>query len=547
MASFWTRMKAGIYAFREAYLNAGVEPGQDTDWSDASARSLRYALYWSYFENTAYRDVHRWTQSMRSTYGLYTHTRSIYSPAMRLAEFWVSHLLGGPLDPKAGELRTGTTGSAIPIVLGESVKVKQGKALRGAIAQLWRDSNWQVGKDIYTRYGSVMGDVGLKIVDDPLRSKVYLQVVHPGSIADVTLDPFGHVKAYTIEETRRDPRSGNPKQTVTYRETATRDGDSVVYQTTLNGQPYAWNGVAAEWAEPYGFIPLVITQHLNVGLSWGWSELHAGLPKIRELDDIASKLDDQIRKTVDAPWLFAGVKKPESTPTVSRTGASGETLPSTTNRETGREEIPILYASDSQAKAQALIAPLDIPAVIQQVHGILKDLERDYPELALDVIATAGADTSGRALRIAREPVENKVLSRRSSYDSAMVRAQQMAIAIAGFRGYDGYAGFDLDSYASGALDHSVAPRPVFAVDPMDQLAREEQFWTVATLATQHLPIELYLEDAGWDEEKIARVSAEKQKKQAEAAKIAAQQQQTQPGQQPGDGTAQQTSETEQQ
>jgi hypothetical protein len=518
--SFWSRMRAGLKAFREAYVTADVQPGQQTAWGDLDGRALRYALYWAFFENTAYRNVHRWAQSFRAQYGLYAHTRNIYNPAYRLAEFWVAHLMGGPLDPNAGAL------GAIPIELGSGAQTRQGQALRDAIATLWRQSNWPVQKDIWTRYGSVMGDVGLKVIDDPLRRLVRLEIVHPSTLTELDKDPQGFVKRYTIEEPRPDPRPAYARgrdarldNTVTYCEVATRDGNDVVYQTYLNNTPYAWNDIAAEWREPYGFVPLIVTQHLNVGMAWGWSELHAGLPKIRELDDIASKFDDQIRKIVDSPWLLAGVQNPNESPRTARTGTSGQPLPPTTNRETGREEVPILYASDPQAKPHPMVAPLDLPGVMGQIEGLIKELERDYPELALDVIARNASDASGRALRVAREPVETKVTSRRATYDADLVRAHQMGVAIGGFRGYEGYQGFDLDSYAAGALDHSVAPRSVFAIDPIDELDQQQRFWTVAGLAAaQGMPLDLYLEEAGWDQAKIARVVAAQAKQQAEAA-----------------------------
>lgn len=529
--SLWSRMNAAIRAFRENAVTSDVQPGRGAiDWNDPSGRALRYALYWSFFENTAYRNVHRWTTKMRADYGLYAHTRSIYSPAYRLAEFWVAHLLGGPLDPAAGgDVRKGAT---IPIELGAHVQARQGKALRAAIATLWRSSNWAVQKDIWTRYGSVMGDVGLKVVDDPLRRMVRLEIIHPASLIWVDRDPQHFVKAYILEEDRLDPRPAllrgrdTPQQQhVTYREIATRDGDNVVYQTFLNGAPYAWNNVTPEWTEPYGFIPLVTTQHLNVGMDWGWSELHAGRPKIQELDDIASKFDDQIRKTVDAPWLFAGVTQPSSTPALTRTGASADVASAYTEAQkaAGRQEVPALYATDPQAHAQALVAPLDLPGVLSQIESLIKEIERDYPELALDIIARDASDASGRALRVAREPVETKVVGRRAPYDSDMVRAQQMGVAIGGYRGYPGYEGFDLDSYAAGRLDHQVAPRPVFAIDPNDELDTQTKFWSVGAAAEKAgLPIELYLEEAGWDAAKIARVTAERDRRAAQALAIAA-------------------------
>ena len=54
-------------------------------------------------------------------------------------------------------------------------------------------------------------------------------------------------------------------------------------------------------------------QNQDVGLDWGFSELHTGRVKFAEVDDIASKLNDQIRKTVDSKWLAAGVDDPART------------------------------------------------------------------------------------------------------------------------------------------------------------------------------------------------------------------------------------------
>jgi len=104
---------------------------------------------------------------------------------------------------------------------------------------------------------------------------------------------------------------------------------------------YAWpehvnrdGNPVAVWSEPYGFVPLVLTQHINVGMDWGWSEFHASLSKFREVDDLASKLDDQIRKTVDAKWAVIGMPKPKDTPSVK-----GRAI-TTDNEEPGRDEEP---------------------------------------------------------------------------------------------------------------------------------------------------------------------------------------------------------------
>jgi hypothetical protein len=488
---------AGITAFREAFFASGLEKYEG--FSEFDARKMRYALYWAFYENTAYRNIHSWSIGYRQQQALYRYIRGIYNPSYRLSEFWRSHIWGGMLDMEAGD--SVKKPSSIPIIT-------ENDKLRPAIAQLWQWSNMQIQKQIISLYGSVLGDLGLMVVDDPKREQVYIDIVHPGTIKDITLDRRGNVKGYVIEEERRHPY--NKDQKVTYSEIATRDGDNVVYQTLLNGVPFAWDGEDAEWTMPYGFVPLVMLQHNNVGLDWGWSEIHSGRAKYQEVDDLASKLSDHVRKTVDAPWLFSGIDKPRNAPRVS-----GE-APSFDNPNPGREETPVLYGP-SGADAKALVSNLDISATANYIQMLLSELERDYPELQMDIWST-GKDTSGRALRIARQRVETKVAERRPNYDDALVRAQQMALAIGGFRKYEGFSGFGLESYAKGDLDHNIGERDFFARDELDDIETETAFWTAAEKASKSgVPLVVFLRRNGWDEEAIKELESTEEYK----AKIA--------------------------
>lgn len=491
---------SGLTAFREAFLTS--DTFDEASFNEFTARRLRYAVLWAYYENSAYRNIHTWAIKYKADYGLYRYIRNIYNPSFRLGDFWQTHLMGGALDPAAGDGKREPT--ALPILTDNP-------ALRPALAQLWLNSNWQVNKDILTLKGSVLGDIALQPVDDIARQKVYLRIVHPAIIKDLTLDEFGNVKGYVFEEARADPRGAARK--VIYGETATRDGDNVTFVTTLDGQPYAWNGKAAEWSEPYGFVPLIVIKHNDVGLDWGWAESYPGLPKIRELDDLASKLSDQIRKKVDSPWLFIGMEKPANEPKVQ------QSLRRVTNPEPGREELPALYASNPNAKAQPLVADLDIQYVLECIKQMMSDLERDYPELQMDIWNVSG-DRSGRALRVARQRTESKVLKRRPNYDNGLVRAQQMALAIGGFRGYSGYAGFDLDSYGAGKLNHSIGGRRVFAQDPLDDIETDQQFWTAVGAALKAgsqdgVTLSSFLRLKGWSEDQIDLITGKQQPSRA--------------------------------
>lgn len=473
----------GFKAFREAYLTADLL--YNPNFTDYNARKVRYDILWAFYENTAYRNLHYWAQGYRNQYGLYSYIRNIYNPSSRLANLNVEMIWGGLLSATADD-----TG-CIPI----EYETGAGAGLDKAIVKLWADSNWSINKDIVTLQGSSMGDTGIKIIDDPDKKRVYLEVVHPSKIKSKEVDERGFVKAYALEETREDP--DNVKKSCVYTETAEREEgtENVIFKTYKNGKPYAWgDSDLPEWIEPYGFIPFVFIQHNNVGQDWGWAEAHPARSKIHEADDLASKLHDQIRKTVDAPALIAGMTKPTSTPTTTRTQA-------TTDRpEPGREEIPTLWASDPNAKYQPMVAPLDIAQSLATIQSILKELERDYPELRDDVWAS-NARVEG--VQTARDRIEGKFIKRRASYDPALVRAHQMSIAIGGEKGYEGYKGFDLTSFAAGKLNHTIINRPVFNMTPDDKIALRSK-----EIALEMQELELAQMKKGMTKEEGAAVNA---------------------------------------
>jgi hypothetical protein len=483
---------AGYKAFQSRFMKGDLLEQQNfTDWE---GRKLRYSIMWAMYGNTAYQRVNTWAQAYKSEYGLYRHTRGIYNPSYRLGEFWKVHLLGGKLDPEAGD--GAKIPSALPIVT-------KNEKLRIPIAQVWDWSNWQMQKDILGLWTPIMGDGVIKVVDDPAKERVYMSPINPGILKDIDLDEFGNVKGYVIEEQRLDPRNKNKTTMVTYREVAFRDGENVVYQTYLNDKLYSWDGTTPEWSEDYGFIPLVIFPHNNVGMGFGWSELYPGLVKFREVDDLASKLSDQIRKMVDAPWLFVNVQDPnkvnQSTPKTSGT------TPNTNNPQPGREEMKVLYGTTG-ADAKPLVADLNIADSSAYIQEILSSIEEDYPELNADIHNVEG-EISGRALRINRAPAENKVLQRRPNYDDAIRRAQMMAVSIGGMRGYEGFDGFNKDSYENGDLEHTIGERPVFNKDPFDDLEYDKEFWDVATQAKAFgIPPLLFLKQKGWTDEQINEI-----------------------------------------
>jgi hypothetical protein len=520
MAAWIGALTAGWSAFRDNWLNA--DPQQQWDsygdfdaFSQWEARKFRYDLMWGMYQNNTFRDLaHTWSPSLRAAFALYKNTRHVFNPTYRLTEFWATHLYGGPLE------------KAIPIEGSQTVK--------DALAKLWRDSRFAVKKANFGRFGSLFGDPILKIVDDPVRRQVSMQVLHPGHLKWLELDDAGVPKSYIIERTVFDPRSPrvgqiNPlvdprglKRVVRYNEEAFIDGGDVVYKTFLNGAPFNWRGYSEdgrelppEWRVPYDFIPLAPGQHIDIGLPFGIGEPHSVISKVFEVDDHASGLGDQIRKAIRAPKMVSGLTaNPVPVNMAGGDASQGNPNPS-------RQEMTFLGAP-ADARVYDLTYDLKIDQVVGLIAAINAEIERDYPELQMDIWASG--DTSGRALKVARQRVESKVQERRPGYDATLTAAQRIAMAIGGIRGYPGYEGLAADPREYGTvLDHTISHRPVFAPDPMDDIEEATAFWGMAGTATATgYPLEMLLEDEGYPPARIAKfveLRDEKQAKDMEAVK----------------------------
>jgi hypothetical protein len=507
-------------------LIGGSSLAGDT-WGDVEARRFRYALAWSLYQNTAYRDVHEWSSRLRAAFGLYFAVRNLRCPVDRIVEFAAAHIYGGGWDADAGDGKD--VPSAAPIV-GDAVT----PAMRAGIARVWRDSLWPLNVECWVRNGALYGDSPAKVVLDRDAGKVLFEVIHPKTVKWAAFDRMGHVQGYAIERVVDDPRrdrrpdptrptSSAPKRVI-YEERCYRgEGEEVAWETFLvdggDARPWDWTRGADEqadgvpaWTAPYGFVPMVWTRHVDAGLGFGLAEWHTAWQKIADADDQASKLNDQIRKVVDPKWLFTGMKAP------TRDANGRSRLEIGPNRrslalddETERDAEGALYARDATAKAQALVADLPIDEALENLNALVEEIERGFPELRFDRLRANG-EVSGEALRVARQPCETKIGRRRLRYDTDLVRLQQMALAIGGHAyrelGRDSrlaiFSPFSLESYAAGDLDHQIGPRPVFGEDPFEQAARRTAVYAgVQAAVNAGIPKRIALREAGYSDEQI--------------------------------------------
>lgn len=512
---WWGSLASWAGVYRKEAMRADPTPtssfGSWDEFGRWESRNVRYAINWALYVNDAYDNIRLTAERYKTDHGLYRYTRGIYNPAFRLVEFNAANIYGGAADVEAGDGYSVDT--SIPIQT-------QNEAVRPALSRLWADSDIAELKAQYPRVGSICGDVGLKVMDDPEEGRVAVRAVWPGSIRFYQEDQWGRCVSYVIEELRPDPEVSSvqdwvrsqvdPVNYVTYTEWAVLQGGSVRYQTFLNGKPHAWNGSASTWTMPYGRVPFVLHRHVrpSPSMAWGMGEYHATAPKIREVDDLASKLHDQVRKAVEGMWFFSGVSRPR--PSDARNATSAATLD---NPMPGRQEVPSMYASMG-ATATPLVIPVNVAETSLAIAKAMENLEQDHPALAWR--NAASKDASGAARREARKAVEIHVKELRAGYDADFAKIMKIAISIAGQRGYDGYDGFNLGSIKDKSLDFRIDDRPVFLRDQLDKAEYQTMLWQGGTAAVAAgYPIVEYLRDNGWTDEQISKMLTERDRESA--------------------------------
>lgn len=431
-----------------AYDPAALSPAESAVWDTLAARLFRYGHYEHYYHNTIYSALEKSAALHRSREKLYKHIRAIYNPVARQNDLLVSLIYAGALDLEH------LTGGAIPLWFDNP-------AAASALRRILIDSRFASLKSLYVRFGALYGDVGLKIVDEPGRGRVRMEVIHPGLVREIAMDSGGEVESVTLEYSRAD----GDGQGYTYTEIIDRER----FRTFKNGAPHAFHADldgrrVSTWDNPYGFVPFVLAGHKPVGGVWSMNAFGHALRKIDEINDLASLLNDQVRKSVNTMWYFAGVR------------GSGELVAAVDDKDA----LPAIYAPpDSQP--HALIADAPLADALNALRELLAEVERDMPELALQRIRENRGELSAPGVRAAFSDAIGRVADMRAGYDGALARALSMAVGIGGWRGYAGFAGFSLLSEERGDLALMIRDRPV--ID--ESLSISERLRALASLAGQ--------------------------------------------------------------
>lgn len=479
-----------------AAAKAFWNPALSTSGYEAT-RLQRYGRAWGFYTNEVYNDLSAY---LAATYPagsqIYKYTKGLRNPIPSWVGFYVTNVWGGQLDLEAGNGQEKP--SALPIIT-------ENDALRPAIAKLWQWSNWNAKRLLATTHSAAMGDAFIVVVDSPRAGKAYMQVRRPSEFTDLDWDDFGHVKRAVIEYRTEDDQD----RPYTYKQIIEHPvvwgGKFTRYQTYKDNRPFAFpenqlDGQATwEWEVPYDFVPVVHIPFADTGEGWGALGYSATIPKIDAANSLASLLSAQIGKTVNPAYVAYGIQSGNIT-----LGGSDE----------GQDEIPILYIPKppGEASLQPLISQIDLPGALALLDAQLADIARDLPELRMSEAMRSGL--SGEALGRAFADVAARIGAVRGNHDSGLVRAHQMAIAIAGASGYDpAFRGFDMNSFKSGLLDHGIGDRPILPTSSSEKVDTQGKQWVqVGQAVAAGMPLNTALREImGWEDDDIAQMDADQQ------------------------------------
>lgn len=448
-------LRAGYRTTLQTYKLAAITPQMDLlaalnrmEWDSYGARLFRYGLFDLYYFNATFTELEFYRVQHRKTEGLYRFTRGIINPYFRTVEAYVAKCYGGGIDWE--NLSSG----AIPFnSLNDS--------LVEALINLFRWSNMGEYKGLLPRHTARYGDGVIKVVDEPDNGKVRLEFSHPGIVKEVEVNAVGHIKAITFEYQRVDPDSNKPymyTEIIDQDHFATyRDGELYAYQNDANGRP------VAEWDNPYGFVPVVLTKAKHIGRTWGGTPFVGGtLRKVDGVNDLASLLVDQTRKVVFPQWYFAGVSSAKQVSSEQAQVSTDE------DDQAERQVIPFITGPEG-SQPHAMVAALDLSAGLEEVDKLIKEIEDDVPVLAFLRMKEL-EQHSAPAVMTVLGPAIDHIQEFRGNIDGGLARACQMAITIGGIRNYPGFEPFGPDDYGKGNLDFQVADRPIIR----DQLSKKE-------------------------------------------------------------------------
>lgn len=373
-------------------------------------RMVTFTRYRQYYAGTIYND-----SAFKLAHKLYAQTKALLSFLARAVDLDIA-LVPGVMGPWA--LKDGTA-----------------QAITTAQAQLYEWSEWPIVSDDWLEDGATLGECMLKIVPGDglvqlqrLKPELCLLVDdHPDLDSERTPDDM----ALIVDRSQVDDDGAQFE----YAEVIT----PTTIRTYKNGDPFGFQSNPPQYDNPLGFIPIIASEN-DSGARPTFAKC---LPQLNSVNELASYLADIIGRHAEPQWAISGAEEGE----LHKSGRNVWYLP-------------------AGAKAEALLAQIDVPGVLEFIREIKQETKSNLPELAFDDLRSK-AQIATETLDIQLVELDAKIWKMRRRYDWALVKAHQTAAMAAMLLGIDGLRPLMLPH----AMDYK---RPVRPISPLEQIRQRE-------------------------------------------------------------------------
>jgi len=405
----------------------------------------------------------------------------------------------------------GNLPDALPLEFDEGNTRSEAVAER--IQQVWSWSNWAQRKQLFIRQQAMLGNAFIYVASRPgpdgeRADRVYFHLPEPEHVTDIDTDERGFLTYYRSDVPvieRDDP--DNPyvvteewwKGKDLYRRWET---PNVQYDAKRLGTPALDQTMTGDYG--LDFVPVVHAKHRDTGDTYGMAPIIPALEKQHELNRKATAFSQQLYR--------------HGKPDMVLQGAGGQTAnayqPPPTIREGSVQSVDVagemFWTVPPGYTIGHLIANVNYTA---HMAGIEQDIAHlatsDLPELNWYRLSQSGGDVSGRALQTLLKPAIAKIEEARGNAETALARADAMALTIGQWAGLKGFDAATIGTYEDGSYDHQFTARSVIPMGENEQgeidLARVNRVvaWTNAGLG-----IDAAMELEGYTDAEIEAATA---------------------------------------
>ncbi len=479
----WTNPQ-GLYGARPALPTAGR--GRPSTLSQIEM----YRVLRAYYGNNGMYDVLR---DVLRRQGIAAEAlKPLRNPSYRVVEF------------HAGHLWPGTIPDALPIQTDHDKII-------APIHQVWQWSNWNSTKQVAARHLPLYGDYFLKVAETEDRSRVFFQLIEPEHVTDFDADErdfITYVRMDVPMSRRNDDGSQTPymhtetwsKSTGLYR-LWEHDQDAAAAITDL-GQPKREAEIASFGIN---FIPVVHAKFSDIGEDRGMGALVPALDKIDEANREATRLAQLVFRHNDVLWALranavTGDNRPLPAPRITETDGTTDDDGTITLGGDRLLRLPGLSSLES------LVPNINYEAALNILNAQMTELEQDLPELVLYRLSETG-QLSGRAVRLMLAPAIARLSEARGNAESALIRANQMALTIGTNAGL-----WNVGTFEEGDFEHGFEERDVLPNDELERAqAQQADAQALQAYTASGVPVELAVQYLwGWSEERAEQFTKDR-------------------------------------